>query len=64
MYYVLINDCACLTLSVSGCTDHFEENEESALETTRNIIATLNTEQSATPSGQLTVLLFCFSIKD
>lgn len=56
MYYLLINGYVCLTLSVSGCTDHFEENEESALETTRNIIATLNTEQSATPSGQLTVL--------
>ncbi|XP_020632800.1 probable methylcrotonoyl-CoA carboxylase beta chain, mitochondrial isoform X1 [Orbicella faveolata] len=36
--------------SVSGCTDHFEEDEESALETTRTIVATLNTEQSATPS--------------
>lgn len=31
--------------SVSGCTDHFEENEEDALETTRNIVATLNTDQ-------------------
>ena len=47
---------ACFTFSVSGCTDHFEEDEESALETTRTIVATLNTEQSATPSGQPTVL--------
>lgn len=36
--------------SVSGCTDHFEEDEESALETTRNIVATLNVDQCATPS--------------
>ncbi|KAL9951124.1 hypothetical protein ACROYT_G043728 [Oculina patagonica] len=36
--------------SVSGCTDHFEADEESALETTRNIVATLNAEQSACPS--------------
>lgn len=31
--------------SISGCTDHFEEDEESALETTRNIMATLNRNQ-------------------
>ncbi|KAJ7386389.1 hypothetical protein OS493_008513 [Desmophyllum pertusum] len=31
--------------SVSGCTDHFEADEESALETTRSIVATLNIEQ-------------------
>lgn len=55
-YIVLINGYVCFIFSVSGCTDHFEEDEESALETTRNIIATLNTEQSATPSGQLTVI--------
>ena len=44
-----------LIYSVSGCTDHFEEDEESALETTRTIVATLNIDQSASPSGQLTV---------
>ena len=37
--------------SVSGCTDHFAVDEEEALETTRNIIATLNWDQSSTPSG-------------
>ena len=37
--------------SVSGCTDHFEENEEDALETTRNIVATLNTDQHFVSSG-------------
>ena len=45
---MLLLFCIC---SVSGCTDHFEEDEESALETTRNIVATLNVDQCATPSG-------------
>ena len=37
--------------SISGCTDHFEEDEESALETTRNIMATLNRNQHFISSG-------------
>lgn len=36
--------------SVSGCTDHFEADEDSAMETTRNIVATLNREQWVTSS--------------
>ena len=40
-----------INFSISGCTDHFEEDEERALETTRNIVATLNWDEFATPSG-------------
>ena len=50
------------SFSVSGCTDHFEEDEESALETTRNIVATLNGEQHVTPSGVQNVEYLCNSL--
>lgn len=46
----LINGAG-IIFSVSGCTDHFEADEDSAIETTRNIVATLNREQWVTSSG-------------
>ena len=46
----LINGAG-IIISVSGCTDHFEADEDSAMETTRNIVATLNRGQWVTSSG-------------
>ncbi|PFX16959.1 Methylcrotonoyl-CoA carboxylase beta chain, mitochondrial [Stylophora pistillata] len=45
--------------SVSGCTDHFEADEESAMETTRSIVATLNREQWVTSPDVQAPLFDC-----
>lgn len=40
---------------ISGCTDHYAETEEEAMETTKHIIASLNlkvnSEGNRTPTG-------------
>ncbi|KAK3716746.1 hypothetical protein QZH41_018225 [Actinostola sp. cb2023] len=44
---------AMLHSSISGCTDHFGEDEEKAIEMTQQIIATLNQPETPAPKGPI-----------